>query len=160
MGLRVESAKTKNNQNNMNKTLVIVIIAIIVVVGGVFIFSSNKTQAPKNEVIDTSKIPPLVGEAPTPPVTSKTVTVEYEATGFSSVSIEINVGDTVSFVNKGTKNFWPASDPHPTHTDYPEFDAKKNIAPGETYSFTFTKTGVWGYHNHLNPAQKGTVIVK
>ena len=77
MGLRVESAETKNNQSHMNKTLVIVIIAIIVVVGGVFIFSSNKTQAPKNEFIDTSKIPPLVGENPTPtqPVTPKTITV-------------------------------------------------------------------------------------
>ncbi len=162
MGLRVESAETKNNQSHMNKTLVIVIIAIIVVVGGVFIFSSNKTQAPKNEFIDTSKIPPLVGENPTPtqPVTPKTITVEYGANGFSPASIEINVGDTVAFINKSTSNFWPASNPHPTHTDYPEFDAKKNITPGETYSFTFTKTGTWGYHNHKNPAEKSTVIVK
>ena len=146
----------------MNKTLIIVIIAIIVVVGGVFIFSSNKTQAPKNDVIDTSKIPPLVGEAPAPaqPVAPKTVTVEYGATGFSPSSVEINVGDTVAFVNKSTGNFWPASNPHPTHTDYPEFDAKKNYENGETYSFTFIKAGTWGYHNHLNPAQKGTVVVK
>ena len=146
----------------MNKTLVIVIIAIIVVVGGVFIFSSNKTQAPKNEVIDTSKIPPLVGENPTPtqPVTPKTVIVEYGATGFSPENVEINLGDTVSFVNKSTSNFWPASNPHPAHNDYPEFDAKKNITPGETYSFTFAKIGTWGYHNHKNPSQKGTVIVK
>jgi plastocyanin len=55
---------------------------------------------------------------------------------------------------------WVASDPHPIHTDYSAFDAKQGIAPGDTYSFTFTKTGNWGFHNHLNPSATGTITVQ
>ena len=57
-------------------------------------------------------------------------------------------------------SMWIASSPHPAHTDYPEFDAKRGIAPGETYEFTFTKTGSWKYHNHVNLGKYGTIVVQ
>jgi hypothetical protein len=66
----------------------------------------------------------------------------------------------VRFLNDSTSSVWIASDPHPTHTDYPGFDAKKAITRGETYEFTFTKVGTWGFHNHRNPLQKGTIVVQ
>ncbi|HEX3095828.1 MAG TPA: cupredoxin domain-containing protein [Patescibacteria group bacterium] len=86
--------------------------------------------------------------------------VTYDGTAFSPSSLTIKNGDVVIFKNTGDSSFWPASDPHPTHTNYPEFDAKKAIPAGQTYQFKFTKTGTWGYHNHLNPAAHGTIIVK
>jgi hypothetical protein len=66
----------------------------------------------------------------------------------------------VYFKNSTGADFWPASDLHPTHLIYPEFDPKKPIASGQTWSFVFTKAGTWKYHNHLNPLQTGRVVIE
>ena len=58
------------------------------------------------------------------------------------------------------ESFWPASNIHPTHMIYPEFDAKRPVASGKDWSFTFTKKGTWRYHDHLNPEATGTVVVE
>ncbi|MBI3618430.1 S-layer homology domain-containing protein [Candidatus Peregrinibacteria bacterium] len=80
--------------------------------------------------------------------------------GFIPSSITISAGATVTFKNDGTGPMWIASNPHPVHTDYPGFDAGRSVQHGETYQFTFTKAGRWGYHNHLNPSQGGTIVVQ
>lgn len=97
------------------------------------------------------------GEAPAPNI--QVVAVDYDGSQFSPSSVNIKVNDWVFFKNKGTGDFWPASNPHPTHTDYPGFDALKPIAPGGEYKFQFTKVGDWGFHDHLNPGAHGTVHV-
>lgn len=86
--------------------------------------------------------------------------VVYNGSTFSPASLTIKAGDIVVFKNESNTSFWPASDPHPTHTNYPGFDAGKAIAAGSTFEFKFTKVGTWGYHNHLNPAQHGTIKVQ
>jgi len=78
---------------------------------------------------------------------------------FSPAVITVKKGTTVTWTNTGSAQVWIASNPHPTHTDYPGFDSKAAIGTGESYSFTFNKVGSWGYHNHLNPTVMGTVIV-
>lgn len=80
--------------------------------------------------------------------------------GFSPAEITVAPGTTVIFINNGQAAHWPASDPHPLHIRLPGFDAKRALQTGEEYSFTFVKTGSWTYHDHLNSAVKGTVIVK
>jgi hypothetical protein len=66
----------------------------------------------------------------------------------------------VIFKNESGKKMWVASDDHPSHLIYPEFDAKKGVETGSTYEFVFNKVGTWGYHNHLSPSSTGTVIVE
>ena len=78
---------------------------------------------------------------------------------FTPSEVSIKQGDTVTFVNRGTQPIWPASAPHPSHTNYPEFDPKMGIAPGSSWSFTFTKVGGWFYHDHLNSKHFGKVTV-
>lgn len=85
--------------------------------------------------------------------------VSLTDSGFKPGEIKITVGDTVIFKNQRNSEFWPTSDPHPTHTDYPEFDPKKQIAPLREWSFQFLKTGTWQYHDHLNSVFRGKVIV-
>ncbi len=87
------------------------------------------------------------------------VEVDFNGSAFAPASITINVNDWVFFKNKSTAAMWVASNPHPTHTDYPGFDSLKAIAPGGEYKFQFTKAGTWGYHDHLNPGIGGVVIV-
>lgn len=86
--------------------------------------------------------------------------VEITDNGFEPSTLTINAGDTVKFENKRSDDAWPASDVHPTHQLYPGFDAKKPLLSGDSYSFTFTKTGSWGYHNHLEPDVHGTIVVE
>jgi plastocyanin len=87
------------------------------------------------------------------------VQVNFDGTSFSPNTVNIKAGDIVVFKNNSQQDFWPASNPHPIHTDYPEFDAKKNIPPGGKYQFQFEKVGTWGYHDHLNPSITGTIVV-
>lgn len=90
----------------------------------------------------------------------KTYGISYTNSCFSPANLTIKKGDTVKFTNNSTKDMWPASDNHPSHTTYSEFDAKGSINPGGTYSFTFNKTGSWGYHDHLKPSCSGTITVQ
>lgn len=79
--------------------------------------------------------------------------------GFSPQEVIIKKGGSVTFRNISDKPFWPASDSHPEHTRYPEFDAKKPILPGEEWVFIFDQAGAWRYHDHLVHEIRGKVIV-
>lgn len=85
--------------------------------------------------------------------------VLYTANGFVPDLLDVPVGSRVAFKNSADVSLWVASDPHPAHTDYPEFDAKREYAPGETYIFQFTRTGTFSYHNHERPSDRGIVHV-
>ena len=80
--------------------------------------------------------------------------------GFEPSSVEIVSGETVVFENSGQKAHWPASDDHPTHTKYPEFDPLKPLEPENEWSFTFDKPGEWKYHDHQNPYLRGEILVR
>ena len=104
----------------------------------------------------------LMPEAPVMEKTTmeKAAEVDYSATGFLPATITVKKGSTVKFVNKGTGPMSVASNPHPTHTDYPGFDQwKSEFKDKSEYDFTFDKAGTWGYHNHVNPTDVGTVVV-
>jgi plastocyanin len=85
--------------------------------------------------------------------------VSYDGKAYTPASLEIRVGDIVFFKNASSGSFWPASAPHPTHTIYPEFDAKAALKAGATFEFKFTKVGEWKYHDHLNPSAYGVIKV-
>ena len=103
-----------------------------------------------------------------PPATTTVITITYDGSAFTPANITVKKGTTVVFKNESTDTFWPAANPHPTHTGYPEkggcissaFDACKAIAPGAAYSFTFTIAGSWKYHDHFNPIAQGVVVVQ
>ena len=88
------------------------------------------------------------------------VVVHVTDEGFEPRSITVEAGRTVVFENVGDEAHWPASDDHPTHQEYPGFDPKKPIQPGEEWSFTFDRPGEWGYHDHMNPYLTGEIVVR
>lgn len=94
------------------------------------------------------------------PLTQNDIVVVYTDEGFSPATVNIAKGTKVMFENKSSKAFWPASGPHPEHTNYPEFDAKKSIPSGESYSFVFEKSGAWGFHDHLDSKKFGKITVE
>jgi plastocyanin len=97
---------------------------------------------------------------PVPQPTGKIVDIIITSAGFDPATVEINQGDTVRWTNHDELPRWPASNPHPTHDDYPGFDPQKEIPPHGSWEFTFLRGGEWGYHDHLSPHLHGTVVVK
>jgi plastocyanin len=86
-------------------------------------------------------------------------TVTLGGTGFEPSELTINLGDTVRFTTTRSKPFWPASNLHPTHEIYPQFDPKHPIAANDTFSFKFDQAGSWRYHDHLYPGFTGVINV-
>src|SRR5258708_6297786 len=85
--------------------------------------------------------------------------VERTETGFSPAYLSIHPGDTVTFTTHLSHPFWPASNPHPSHIIYPEFDPKHAVTITSAWSFRFDRVGIWGYHDHLDPFYEGTISV-
>lgn len=80
--------------------------------------------------------------------------------GFVPQNISIKQGDSITFRSNLSEPFWPASDLHPTHGIYPEFDPQEPVEASSSWQFTFDKKGSFKYHDHLNPLYRGTIIVE
>lgn len=142
----------------------IIIIVLLLIAGGIFFFSKNRSGA-GDKAIQTGAPTPekTIPEAAvkTEMVAPSETSVVYDAGGFSPKSVTIKKGGAVIFRNKTGKSASVASNPHPTHTTYPEFDQYKTDQRGkDEFRFVFEKVGTWGYHDHLNPSITGTVIVE
>lgn len=88
------------------------------------------------------------------------LSIHVSERGFEPSELIIEKGETVTFENVSTKtDYWPASDIHPTHNIYPEFDPKRPVKAGETWEFTFNKVGTWKFHDHLFPQFTGQIKV-
>jgi plastocyanin len=90
---------------------------------------------------------------------SEVQVIEMTPDGFSPSEITIDVNSSVIFINKDKESRWPASNVHPTHDIYPEFDPKKPILPGESWAFKPKKAGEWKFHDHLLPHMRGVITV-
>jgi len=118
-------------------------IAIIIIVISILILGFNKINSNK-KVEDKSPA---------------SVVISVDDDGFTPSEITIPVGTTVTFKNIGTVGHWPASDAHPIHTIYPEFDPNIDIEPGAEWSFVFDKVGNWKFHDHSSSSRRGFVNV-
>ena len=79
--------------------------------------------------------------------------------GFSPAVLRVQKGQKVTFLNKSGRPIWPASDLHPSHGVYPEFDPKGPIQNEQSWDFVFDKIGSWKYHDHLAPYMTGVIEV-
>ena len=99
---------------------------------------------------------------------SYVILVTYNGNEFSPASVSIPKGGSVIFRNYSSQKLRVASNPHPSHSGYPvkngcagsAFDSCSDIPTKVSWSFTFDSLGAWGYHNHLNPSQGGTITVQ
>ncbi|HET7098655.1 MAG TPA: hypothetical protein VFI61_00235 [Patescibacteria group bacterium] len=85
--------------------------------------------------------------------------VKLGENGFVPNQLTVQKGDSVRFTSSLNTPFWPASDPHPLHTIFPQFDPKKPISPTGSWTFKTTKIGEWNYHDHLFPSYKAKLFV-
>lgn len=157
----------------------IVLIVLIIIIGVVLLtrgddepagIAVNQNQGIPGQQYAGGAVNPGIGQQPgagtVPGSAPMIVTVTDQ--GFAPSTLQTRVGQVVTFVNQSSRPVWPASGPHPAHNQYPTqggctastFDACQQIAPGASWSFQFDIAGTWPYHDHLNPAMRGTIAVQ
>ncbi len=139
----------------MKKTVGLLIVGLcVVVLAGIGYVLVKKAQAPTVSY-QTSVVAHGVVNGSAEGAVVVTLTKE----GFSPDEITLKKGQTILFKNTTGNLYWPASNLHPSHLLYPEFDPQGPISPTDTWSFTFDKTGEWKFHDHLSPYFTGTITV-
>jgi plastocyanin len=85
-----------------------------------------------------------------PPPGGTTITIT--AAGASPRNLTVPPGTQITFINNDSVAHEMYSDPHPEHTDCPEFDSVGRLSPGSTrQTKNLTTTRVCGFHDHINP---------
>lgn len=92
-------------------------------------------------------------------MTSGEATMIMKEEGYEPKDLEIKLCSRVVFKNSSQESMWPASNIHPTHGIYPEFDPQEPVKAGGEWSFIFDREGRWKYHDHLKPLISGTITV-
>lgn len=132
----------------------IFVVVAVVVVGTLYAYLEKRGAQNLSDGSETNSITETNDIA-----IVRTVTIVVDDNGFTPKEIDILKNTQVVFKIEGTRAHWPASDIHPTHGIYPEFDPQRALMPGEEWSFVFTKEGSWRMHDHLSPRMLGRITV-
>ena len=136
----------------MKKEYLFIAVVVLVALAAFVVLNRSKSSVDSN--VSTTGTQPSEGVVNE---NSEENTVIYTNSGFAPDSLVVTAGTIVTFIDQADNAMWVGSDPHPVHTDYSAFDQLKT---GESYSFTFTETGTYNYHNHIFPSHTGVVIVE
>ena len=83
---------------------------------------------------------------------SKTAQVNISDFEYSPATVTIPVGGTVTWTNHDTASH--------TVTSNDKIIQSNTLAPGASYSHTFTKIGTYNYFCSIHPTMKGEIIVQ
>lgn len=145
----------------MKKGLV-AFVAIIIVFAAIFLVMTNKSSAPTpvNGGQSPDNSPSLQPTDSTNNTdTAPAIVIAYTNDGFSSKTVTAKVGDVIEVNNQSSQSLQFSSDLHPVHTVNRELN-QATISAGAKQTFTVTKKGTFGFHNHLDSRQTGTLIVE
>lgn len=138
-------------------TVIALIIVVLAVAGGLGAYFATRSSS-DNKTPATSNMPNMNmstknNNTNSAPVATNAVTIQNFA--FSPRDITVKKGTTVTWTNKDST----------THTvTEAEADGltgpnSGNLAPGQSYSFTFDTVATYHYHCTIHPEMLGTVKV-
>jgi len=88
----------------------------------------------------------------TPPAgTPAPIPVDIRGFAFNPASLPVHVGDTVTWTNNDGATHTITSDAGT--------ELSHTLAPGESWSHTFTQAGTYAYHCSIHSSMRGTVTV-
>lgn len=145
------------------KQVIIAIVIIAVVGGGGYLLlnkNSDDSQKSNDSTTQTASNDPSTNTQSQPADDQPaTATITYSNSGYSPSTVTVKSGDKVVIKNDSSRDMQFDSDPHPAHTNNEELNVGV-VGPGESMSFVVKRTGTFGYHNHLNASDTGTIIVQ
>lgn len=89
------------------------------------------------------------------------VQVDLKALKFQPSNIILSKGTRVTWTNRDSVPHFANTDPHPSHNVLAGLNSL-TLNEGQTYSFTFTEPGEWGYHcsAHFPQGMVARVIIR
>ena len=144
-----------------NKSNIFPIIILIIIFGLAFFMISLDDKIEEAQTIPTE--PEVIEPVEEVTVITRTITedepikeivIEIGSGYFNPDEITVPVGTTVIWENNDRRAHRIADDP-PNREFYGD-----RLVPGETYSFTFTREGVYNYYDVNFFAMKGTITVE
>jgi plastocyanin len=143
----------------MRKLIALIIIIVIVVIAAVALTHKTNTPNPYNSSTGTqsntgtqNKTSSNQNNVNQP---SAVGSIDIKNMAFTPSQITISKGGTVTWTNNDTTAHTVTDDL--SNVGGP---ASGTIEPGQTYSFTFNKTGSFQYHCSIHPSMRGTIVVK
>ncbi len=153
-----EEYKSGYDKRPLWQWILIYAVLGIVIYGLVYYFVFSKKGG--NIYNSPSTTPPATNaEATSSSTESSQDAIILTANGYTPATLTVKAGTKVTWTNQSNSNATVSSDPHPSHTAYLPLNLG-GFQNGEMLSLTFDKPGTYGYHNHLNPSQLGTIIVE
>jgi plastocyanin len=119
------------------KWIIWIVIILVIVVGGAIFYLYRGTF-----------YSPSTGNSGQNVSTNK---VSIQNFNFNPENITVKAGTTVTWTNDDSVT-------HHIKADDSSFESK-DLNNGDTYSFTFSKTGVYKYHCSIHPSMTGSVVV-
>jgi plastocyanin len=135
----------------MRKSIIAAIIIILIIVVGGAIALNHKSTDNSYSYNSTGSSP----SASHPSQIPSTGTINIKNMIFSPSQISIQKGGTVTWTNNDNTSHTVVDDL--SNVGGP---SSGDIAPGSSYSFTFTKAGSYQYHCRIHPSMRGTIVVK
>jgi plastocyanin len=138
----------------MRKGLIAVLVAVLVIGGGIAWLTMNK-KSDKTASSSSTTPPPSSNDTTSndnQAVATTEVTIQDMA--FSPATITVKKGSTVTWTNKDSVSHNVSADE--------SSDLKMlsdTLADGDSFKFTFDKTGTFTYRCDFHPSMTGTVIV-
>src|SRR5260221_696007 len=126
----------------MKRGSIIFIIFVLLIAGFLFFRSKNSNSNKSNNTIKAA--------APLP----KIVNVLLDKKGFSPKTVTIKAGTAVHWKNVSGEKQTVNSDNYPSN----QLQKELNLGifnNGSSFVYTFTKPGIYGYHNQFHHEQEG-----
>lgn len=145
----------------MNKTLSAVIIVVVLAAGagGAYLFlkkSNSSTDKAVSNSAATQQMAEHSQDTATPAEEKSTAAqsnaIAIENFAFNANNVTVKKGTTITWTNKDTAG-------HSVISENDGGPKSQVLKKGETYSFTFDKSGTFHYICGVHPSMKGTVTV-
>ncbi len=128
-----------------SRTVFVILCAIVIVcgVGGYAVLASSNEPLVILDLRDQQQVSVVLTEQ-----------------GFEPAYIRVHKGVVVTFSTTRSNQFWPASNPHPSHEIYDLFDPRRPLNSDESWTITLDRVGTWGYHDHIRSYYTGEIYVE
>lgn len=127
----------------------LILLIIVVAIGGYYGLRSS----PKTTTTTTTAKPTAPALTP--------ATVNVTATGFVPATVTVKLNQAVIWTNSDTQPHLIApDDPVATDPTGAAPNSQQSLNQNDGYSYVFNKVGSYPYHDSLNPALKGVVVVE
>ncbi len=136
--------------------LALIIIIIIIIVAGVYLYYAQTSNPNVQIGMNNSTNQSVENNTSTTNngtnTTSAATTISIQNMTFNPNQITVKSGTNIQWVNNDNTQ-------HQIISDNGAFQSTV-LNPGDSYNFYFAKSGIYGYHDALNPTVTGTVTVQ